>query len=225
MYDQLIIGDKNSYDDFGASLASRKIDPPAKKKVRETIPFSNITYDFSKINGEFYYDDRNLEYTLEMTAETPQELEDMKTALSDWIMNVFQEELHDPFIPDYHFIATYDDLSFSDDEGMNKTTATAKFTAYPYKIANAECEYTINVPSLSLIYTSYIVNNSSHPVTATLLNLGEYAVEATIDGKTITLWDGGNIPKQVKLKSGEQEIVIASTYKAEIKVTFTEEVL
>lgn len=221
MYDQLIIGDKNSYDDFGASLASRKIDPPAKKKVRETIPFSNITYDFSKINGEFYYEDRNLEYTLEMTAETPQELEDMKTALSDWIMNVFQEELHDPFIPDYHFIATYDDLNFSDDEGMNKTTATAKFTAYPFKISNVDREFSIFVPVRAFEYVAYVENNSSHPVTATLTKEGDYAATIRIDGQKTTVWTKA----QAKLKRGLQELSIDYLHGGEIKVSFAEEVL
>ena len=52
MIDQLIIGDKLSHDDFSDSIALRKINLPKKKSIKESPPFSNITYDFSAINGD-----------------------------------------------------------------------------------------------------------------------------------------------------------------------------
>lgn len=172
MFDQLIIGDKKSYDDFGASLSKRKIGMPTKKEISETVPYSNITYDFSGINGEVYWNDRELEYTFEMTADTPERLEDLKIAFASWIMNVFEEELHDPFIADYHFKATYKDLSFDDEEGLNKTTATAKFKAYPYKIANIPTAYVFELPA-NATTTMVIENHSSHRVTAAISLSGE----------------------------------------------------
>ena len=78
MIDQIKIGDKSSYDDFSASFSNRKIGKPKKKVIKETIPFSNITYDFSAINGELYWEERELEYTFEITADTPEELEELK---------------------------------------------------------------------------------------------------------------------------------------------------
>lgn len=56
MLDQLIIGDKSSFDDFDASVSERNISPPKKKEIKETVPFSNVTYDFSKINGELFWE-------------------------------------------------------------------------------------------------------------------------------------------------------------------------
>lgn len=40
MIDQLIIGDKASFDDFGASVATRKIKMPKKKSIKETVPLT-----------------------------------------------------------------------------------------------------------------------------------------------------------------------------------------
>ena len=88
MLDQLRIGDKYSYDDFFASVAERKIKKPKKKKIKDTVPYSNKTYDFSAINGEVYWEERELEYILELDADTPEELEERKIALSSWLMNV-----------------------------------------------------------------------------------------------------------------------------------------
>ena len=223
MLDQLIIGDKNSYDDFGASLASRKIGTPAKKKIRETIPFSNITYDFSKINGEIYWEDRELEYVFEMTAETPEKLEDTKAAFSDWVMNVFQEKLHDPFIPDFHFIATYESMSYDDEKGLDKTTATVKFTAYPYKIANIPCSYLLHIPSDSIVNVS-VVNNSSHPITVTFKATSMFSSYTTVcDGETeIAYFRGEDVGK---LQCGLRHLSISSQLETDIEITYVEEVL
>lgn len=141
MIDQLIIGDKASFDDFSASLASRDIGAPKKKSIKETVPFSNITYDFSAINGELYWEERELEYTFEITARTAEELEELKRAFLNWVMFVHKEELHDPFIPDYHFVATYDDMKIEDEAGLEKTTITVTFTADPYMRGNARKVY------------------------------------------------------------------------------------
>ena len=65
MIDQLIIGSKKSYDDFGASVSERTIHQPKKKTIKETVPFSNITHDFSGIDGEVYWEERKLEYIFE----------------------------------------------------------------------------------------------------------------------------------------------------------------
>lgn len=166
MTDQLIIGDRASFDDYEASLARRNIGMPTKKSIKETVPFSNVTYDFSKIDGELYWEERELEYTFEIIASTPERLEELKAAFASWVMNVHEEEIRDPFIPDYHFVGTFDDIDFEDEESLDKTTVTVKFMAYPYKIAN--------LPTVVEGYTDAqdayfsVVNNSSHRVVAVL---------------------------------------------------------
>lgn len=167
MIDQLIIGDKASFDDYGASLARKSISPPKKKSIKETVPFSNTTYDFTAIGGEIFWEERELEYVFEMTASSPEKLEEMKTAFSIWVMNVIKEELHDPHIPDYHFLATYEDMSFDDEESMEKTTATVKFSAYPYKIANYPKTYELEMVS-GHERIMWIENNSAHKIAPTL---------------------------------------------------------
>jgi hypothetical protein len=114
--DELRIGDKYSYKDFSASVRDRKISAPVKKKIKETVPFSNETYDFTSINGEIYWEERTLEYVLEMDAETAEQLESKKIDFKTWVMNVEKQELHDPYIKDYHFLATFDDIEFDDSE-------------------------------------------------------------------------------------------------------------
>lgn len=161
MLDQLIIGQKASVDDFDASLAKRIIHKPAKKSIKETVPFSNKTYDFSAINGEVYWNERTLEYIFEIVADTPYDLECKKAAFSDWVMNVMEEDIFDPYEPGWHYVGTYDDMSYDDDESVEKTTATVTFAAYPYKIANKPTVYSIAL-SASGSGELKIINESSH---------------------------------------------------------------
>ena len=169
MIDQIIIGDKSSFDDFGASVAQRKIKMPKKKSIKETVPFSNRTYDFSAINGEVYWEERELEYVFEIMADTPEHLEYFKSEFAAWVAGVQGQWLHDPHIYGYHFIATYDDLDPEDDEGLDKTTITVKFTAYPYMIANAPKVYDVVLPA-SEQKTTQVFNESKHPISMTIAN-------------------------------------------------------
>lgn len=166
MIDQLRIGDKYSYDDFEASVKERKKTSPKKKKIKETVPFSNQTYDFSAINGEVYWEERELTYVFEITASSAEELEAKKQPFVSWVMNVMNEEIHDPFIENYHFIGTFADIE-EDDSEFEKSTITVKFTAYPYMLANIKTSFSDRVASDSP-FDMVIINKSSHRVVPTI---------------------------------------------------------
>ena len=164
MIDQLFIGNVGSCDEFGASVAERTIIKPKKKSIKETVPFSNVTHDFSAINGEIYWEEGQLEYIFEIIADSAEELEEKKRPFCAWIMNVMQAELYDPYIHGYHFIATYDDMNVDDSE-VEKATITVKFTAYPYMISDVKRVYAYKITETE---TNIKINsNSSHRITPT----------------------------------------------------------
>lgn len=218
MLDQLIIGQKGSVDDFEASVATRTIGQPKKKTVKETIPYSNTTYDFSKINGEVYWEERELEYIFEMTASSAEELEEMKAAFSDWIMNVFQDTLYDPHIPDYHFVGTFEDMEFEDGEGMDKTTATVVFKAYPYKIANTAKTATYVVGPKGRL-TVYVNNNSSHPIVPTINTTTSIVI--TQGSVRVAIEAGERKYDNFILQVGQNTLPIENTENTSCSVTFT----
>ena len=200
MLDQLKIGDKSSLDDFGASLASRSIQPPPKKVIKETVPFSNVTYDFSKINGELYWEERELEYVFEITADTPEELEEKKIAFSAWVMNVMQENIYDPYEPDWHYVGTYDSLDYDDEDCVEKTTATVVFLAYPYKIANVETVYAFALKTSNI--GSTVTNDSAHRVTPVVSAEHSFALVKIADGTTYTFPAGESSDDVFTLEAG-----------------------
>lgn len=223
MYDQLTIGSKASFDDFRASIAERKIGMPAKKKIKETVPFSNITHDFSRINGEQYWEERTLEYVFELTASTPEELEELKQAFANWVMNVAEEEIHDPHIPDFHFLGTFDDIAIADDEGLDKTTITVKFTAYPYMLANAQKEFSVEVPA-GEEETLTIVNGSSHRIVPTLVT--DASIVLKIGTASYAVGEGTTNDDQLRLAPGVTSVIVqnASAAVCTVSVIIREEV-
>lgn len=222
MLDQLRIGNLYSYDNFNASVSKRTITKGKKKSIKDTVPFSNTTYDFSNINGEVYWEEQSLQYIFEITADTPEELEELKTNFSSWIMNIMEEKLHDPFIKNFHFKATYDDISFDDDESMEKTTVTVIFTAYPYMIANESKKYITEVATDAEI-TLEVKNGSSHRITPTLIS--DVPVEITIGNLPYTMGVGMVTNERIKLESGENQVTVKATETSgTFTIEFTEEV-
>lgn len=218
MIDQIAIIDKASFDDFGASVAIRNIKMPVKKEIKETVPFSNITHDFTAINGEIYWNERELEYIFEMIAPTPEKLFEMKAAFANWVMNVIKRELHDPVIPDYHFIVTYSDMSFEDDEGLEKTTVTVLFSAYPYKIANYPKTLDFEIPANGSA-TAWIPNESSHRITPKITT--DSAITLTLGNASYSM-EAGTVEDEIfKLEPGLNEVSISNKSGEVCNVSFS----
>lgn len=175
MFDQLRIGNQYSLDGYDASLAGRTISAPKKKEIKETVPFSNKIHDFSKINGELYWEERELQYVFEIIADSPEELERKKTAFSGWVMNVMNENIYDPYEPGWHYVGTFSDLKYDDEDCVEKTTATVTFMVYPYKVNDVE-RYEEYFMAANATRNLIIVNNSAHRIMPKIACVGEVTV-------------------------------------------------
>lgn len=221
MIDQLRIGNKYSYDDFEANVKERIIGSPKKKVIKDTVPFSNVTHDFSKIDGELYWQERTLKYIFEMDAITPEELEEKKIKFKAWVMNVFGEELHDPFIEDYHFMATFDGIDFDDSE-VEKTTVTVTFSAYPFMFANAKRVFEYTLPTTSAEDVS-IDNKSSHKVTPVLI--ASAPVTFSYGNTTYSINAGEMTNDSFRLETGASTLTIQPVSTGgTLRIEFVEEV-
>lgn len=225
MFDQLMIGNRSSFDDFDASIASRAIGWPKKKEIKETVPFSNMTYDFSAINGgEVYWEQRELRYDFEITAENAEDLEFKKTRFAAWVANVMEERLYDPYDPDYFYVATFANLSYTDDESLEKTVVTVYFSAYPYKVARAESK--VNARILSGKSRTLRVNNdSAHPIKPTITT--NQLIELTLNGDVYQITEGVASDEMLKLPVGESDITVKNLGAdvCQFELTFTKEAL
>lgn len=220
MIDQLFIGSIGSFDEFGATVAERKDVKPKKKSIKESVPFSNVTHDFSAINGEVYWEERSLEYIFEIMANTAEELEEKKQPFVSWIMNVMKEELHDPYIRNYHFIATYDDIDIDDSE-VEKATITVKFTAYPYMISNEKRAFVYSLKNTEK--SVVVVNNSSHRITPTFQSTVEFIMK--MGNSSLGIPEGETTDAKFMLAPGKNVLKLqAVAEEGTLTIEFHEEV-
>lgn len=222
MIDQLRIGDDFSYEDYDASIKERNISEPEKKSIKDTVPYSNKTYDFSALNGEVYWEERNLEYVFEISADNPEELEEKKRKFLAWIMFIQDAEIHDPFITGYHFKGTFDSIKVDDSE-IEKSTITVTFSAYPYLIANKETSYVVAIEA-GEEKTVTILNSSVHKTiptlqatTALVINKGNFSFavpSGTMYDEAFEFLPGKNV---IAIKnSGAEKCTLTITFKVEV---------
>ncbi len=219
MFDQIIVGNIGSFDDFGASVAERKVSAPSKKVVKESVPFSNVTHDFSKINGEIYWEERTLEYVFEILADSPEELEEKKRPFLAWVMNLMEVKLHDPFIKDYHFLATFAGMEVDDSE-IEKSTITVQFTAYPYMIADKKTVRRFNLTTEA--QTVKVDNASNHRTIPTIKN--DVACSIVLNGSSYAIPAGAQAYDAFKLEAGENVLIVQGEKAGSLLFEFYEEV-
>lgn len=220
LFDSVIIGKLDSSYDFDASMSEREISEPKKKSIKETVPFSNAVYDFTKINGEIYWEERQLTYVFEIIADSPEELEDKKRAFKQWVMNVHEEELHDPYIKDYHFIATFSEISCDDSE-VEKSTITVVFTAYPYMISDAKKKYSFALTEE--LRERKVVNNSGHRIVPTFISNTGFTLQ--IGDESYVFASGETTYEPIKLESGDNLLYFqTASGSGTVRVEFYEEV-
>lgn len=214
--DQLFIGDTGSHEEYGASVKAIRIKDPTKKEVKETVPFSNVTYDFSMINGELYWNEREIEVDFEIMADTPEELVRKKAAFNNWVMNVFKEDIHSPFDPDYHYVGSFSKKDYTDEDNAEKTVAKVVFMVYPYKISNDPELFHFTVPANGNI-TDYIVNKSSHRITPTIISASEIVIQYGNTSYGVPM--GETTDESFKLKTGKNELKFVNQNETPCQVT------
>lgn len=220
MFDQILINGIGSYDQFGASVSERTISPPKKKSIKETVPYSNETYDFSGINGELYWEERTLTYVFEILENSPEEMEEKKAKFMAWIMNAVDVELHDIYITGRHFLATYDDSDVDDSE-VEKTTITVIFKAYPYMISDSLRSEPFFINAAAKTVT--VINKSSHRVMPTFSANVPFSV--AIGSNSFTLPAGESESERIMLSPGENTLTLTATgTSGSVSIRFREEV-
>lgn len=219
MIKQLVINNKKSFDDFGVYIATRKITSPKKKVIKESVPFSNNIYDFSKINGELYWEERTLEYSFDIAEIKTEDMEVVKSKLLNWLLNVHDTDIYDPYIPNHHFHGSYNSDSWEEDFGAG--TINVSFTVYPYKISNKPITHSRSLNAGVNELT--IINNSSHRVTPTIICSENMSIQI---GTIIYSFSAGETKvDSIKFESGKNELLVTpTTERANITISYIEEV-
>lgn len=228
-----LFADNHSYGEFGVWLQSKSIQPPSKKKIKESVPFMDGSYDFSTVgsNGEATYTERTITVVLGLPTRKKNKLHVLYSQLLEWL-SADQNELIFDDIPDYYFMAEVESAStFEETRLFEKLTVT--FTAEPFKIgvdyAAGNRWDTFNFEEDYLQDSSYdvvgsktiILYNPGRPVTP-VINCS-VNMTVTVNGTVYNMLAGDNSPYGLKIQPGGNNIGVVGN--GSIDILFRKQVL
>lgn len=236
--DGFIFNGKHSYKDFNVWLQEKKIQSPAKVKIKETIPFMNGTYDFSSVgsNGEPVYGERQIQVKLGLRTRNKKELYTIYQLILQWLEDTGRQELLFDNIPGFYFTAEVESApSFEEAIALGNLTIT--FTAQPFKIStsymgddiwdtfNFLTDYTQYTNTFEIInpFTTVIMYNNGRSVTPVINCSSPMTLRVNGEDKEYNLNAGDNKVWGLKLKNGKNELIFSGN--GTVKILFRWEVL
>lgn len=124
---------KHSWHEFRAVISASEKPVPEKKLVEETVPYSNVTYDFSCLNGKQTYKDRTLKYTFTLLSSS-RHIRQKYDNFIRWLYTPSERiPLRDDEEEGYHYLAKCTAISKPEFKG-GTCKLTVTFTAYPLRI-------------------------------------------------------------------------------------------
>lgn len=216
MIKQLVANGKSSYNDFGIYIKERNPSIPIKRKNNQTVPGMHGSYDFSSIYGEVIYEDRLVEYKFDITGWDVSDLDKERRRVFDWIVNINQMEIIDEYSPNYHWLGSYSEGSWTED--AEQGLLTVKFLVYPFAISNRPIE--VNFSFDSNPKNIIIENNSSHRIIPTIITDGDINIGSKVGN--ISLGPGEWEVNNLYLNKGKNTFIISGN--ANVCIKYYEEV-
>lgn len=219
-------------NDIGVVMHSKSIQPPPKKKVKESVPYMNGSYDFSTIgsNGEQTFSEREITIVFGLPAETKEQLQVLYSSTLEWLEDVGKQQLKFDVIKDYYYMAEVEETS-SFEEVMNFGVLTVKFIADPFKMSvdyvGSDIWDTFNFEEDYAQSNEFNINGSENILLYNPRRSVNPIINCTVpmtviqNGKTYNLYAGDNKIYGFRLNSLANNIVVNGTGK--IKFIFRKE--
>jgi predicted phage tail component-like protein len=200
--------------EMGVFMHSKSIQPPSKKKIKESVPFMNGSYDFSTIgsNGEVVYDEREINIEIGFDNNNKERLSMNYSKILEWIINVNgKHKLIFDDSKDYYYMVEVEESS-TFEEVMNFGKLIIKFIAEPFKNG---IDYATNTLWDTFNFNEDYLQCSDYDITASktinvynpkllvtpIINCSSNMV-LTYNNKNYNLNAGDNKPYGLRLQNG-----------------------
>ena len=195
------VSGKHNFWDFESCVASSDSGKPEKKFVTATVPYMSGFYDLSKIYGAIAYESRDVSYTFELLGDDMEDLQRQKTNLLDWLGLVHDEPIYDDTQPNYHYVGSFYEADWEEDETGESGTLTVTFKCQPFLIADRATEESLSVG------THTVVNNGQQVSVFAKANSGSATVKINGVIQAVTTTEQR---LTAQLQPGENEVVVTS---------------
>jgi predicted phage tail component-like protein len=213
-------------------MNSRIIQSPAKKKIKDSVPFMNGSYDFSTVgsNGEIVYSERQITINIGIPAETNEELQLVYSNLLNWLVDTGKHELIFDDLDDYYFLGEVESATKLS-EVMEYGSFEVTITADPFKKSkeyvgsdiwdtfNFEEDY-VQTNTYAISGSKSITMNNPGRTVRPLINCTA-TMTLVKDGKTYNLAKGNNNIYGLDFKTGVNTMTVSGT--GTIKILFRKE--
>jgi predicted phage tail component-like protein len=230
----LIFNNKHNYKDIGVIMHKKTIQFPSKKKIKESLPFMNGSYDFSTIgsNGEITYTEREILVTLGLPSNTKEQLQVIYSNVLEWLIDVGKSKLIFDDISDYYYMAEVESTS-TFEEVLSVGVLEVTFIAEPFKTSvdyvgfdvwdtfNFEEDIVQDIEFDIINSKTISIYNPRRLVIPTISCNSNMII--TLDGYSMNVVSGNNKNWLFKLKNGTNNISIIGT--GHIKFIFRKESL
>lgn len=222
-----IFGDYDSREN-NMFLISRNAPTPSEKEITESVPYMQGVYDFSTLNFDRYFENREVTYQV-MLFEN--EYENRKRPEQDIKRNLMKldiQPLYDTHDQGYHWLGKCKSVTVEDDEEKGTLSCSIVFDCYPFAIYN-EAEGSdiwddVYFPHWIFQETKYTVNGSQ---SISLFNIGSKSAECelivtgtvNVSGSfgTLSLTAGNYKDTQLVLAMGENKLSLSGNGTIEFK--------
>jgi predicted phage tail component-like protein len=220
--------------DYKLYMHTKSIQSPSKKKIKESVPFMNGSYDFSTVatNGEPTYNERVITLELGLPTGSKEDLYRLYSRTLEWLVDSGKCQLIFDDMIDYYFMAEVESQS-TFEEVMEFGKLTVVFTAEPFKrgidLAGDEEWDTFNFEEDYMQDTEFDVTTTKtlilyNPGRAIMPIINCNAVMNIVkDGVTYNLIIGDNRLYKFRIQNGANNIIINGT--GHIRFLFRKEVL
>jgi len=227
---------KNSYTDLGITIDSFGIQPPAKKKIKESVPFMNGSYDFSTVgsNGEITYSERVIRLKFNLIESNRASLWNKYSEVLEWLLGVGQSQLIFSDMIDCYYLAEVEDAPSFETLIKNGGIMEVEFITYPFKFGtniegsnqlwdpfNFELDY-MQDTELDVVGSEVIQIYNVGKLVSPVVNCSSN-MSVVLNGYTANFTTGDNTDWRFKLKPGINNITVTGT--GTIKFIFRKELL
>lgn len=230
---EIIFNGKSSYKDLGVILTYFKPQPPEPKVIKQDVPFINGSYDFSKLYGEIFYNERVINCKLQFKVRDERILYGKYSEVIEWLLGSSNSKLIYTGEPYMYYIASVTKAP-TWDNFLKIGSLDIEFTAYPFKFGkydegnipwdnfNFELDYMQETKfDVSESKSISIINSSSKKITPTVICSSEFDVIK--DSTTYKFNAGTTKDWRFILDKGKNNLILNGT--GNIEFVFRKEVL
>ena len=135
--DGITFGEFDSMNE-GVLLTHREDTPPEEKVIKESLPFVQGDYDFSRILGEAIRENRLVRYEFFIKEYNHEYRKTLEIKYENMLLNQGMARIHDTANLGYYFYGKCIEADVSIDSGWQQLKLTLTFDCYPYMISDLQ---------------------------------------------------------------------------------------